>query len=260
MNGPELQGRVALITGGGSGIGRGAAVALAQAGAAVAVADIDRAAAAETVHMVGAAGGQALAIAMDVTDPASVEHGFADAARALGPVDILINSAGGNEHAPAGNTVARMDLASWDRLIRLNLNGALYTSRVASAGMVERGWGRIVFIGSASGYRLSPGGGAYAVSKAALAAFTTILAREVAEHNVTVNSVAPFFVYTPMLRRQIPSEEAMAKTMREGPLSNPMRVVLQVEDQVAAILYLCKASGRYVTGQALHVNGGAIMP
>jgi NAD(P)-dependent dehydrogenase (short-subunit alcohol dehydrogenase family) len=75
-----------------------------------------------------------------------------------------------------------------------------------------------------------------------------------------VNSVAPFFVDTPMLRRQIPTEEAMAETMRAGPLANPMRVVLQVEDQVGAILYLCLASGRFVTGQAMHVNGGAIMP
>jgi 2-hydroxycyclohexanecarboxyl-CoA dehydrogenase len=255
----ELRGRVALITGGGSGIGRGAAIGLARVGAAIAVADIDAEAAAETVRQVEAGGGRAVAVGMDVTDLASVESGFDSAARALGPVDILVNSAGGNEHSPDGNTTLAMDMASWDRVIRLNLNGTLNTCRVATAGMVARGWGRIVIIGSAAGYRLAGGGGAYAVAKAGVAAFTKILAREMAEHNVTVNSVVPFFVDTPMLRRQIPTEEAMAKTMQEGPLANPMRVVLQVEDQVGAILYLCLASGRFVTGQAIHVNGGAIM-
>jgi NAD(P)-dependent dehydrogenase (short-subunit alcohol dehydrogenase family) len=256
----ELQGRGALITGGGSGIGRGAALALAGAGAAVAVADLDPQAAAETVALVEREGGRAVAIAMDVTDPASVDQGFAIARQVLGAVDILVNSAGGNEHSPGGNATLAMDLDSWDRVIRLNLYGSLYTSRAAAAAMVERRWGRIVIVGSAAGYRLGAGGGAYAVSKAAVAAFAKILAREVGPHNVTVNSVAPFFVDTPMLRRQFPTEDAMAKVMKEGPLANPMGVVLQVEDQVAAILYLCQESGRYVTGQALHVNGGAIMP
>jgi 2-hydroxycyclohexanecarboxyl-CoA dehydrogenase len=259
MTSGDLLGRTALVTGGGSGIGRGAAVALAREGASIAVADIDEAAAAETVRMVEALGSKAAAVMMNVTDLASVEGGFAAARDMLGPVDILVNSAGGNEHSPSGNSTLQMDLASWDRVIRLNLYGALHTCRVAAAGMVERRWGRIVIVGSAAGYRLSAGGGAYAVSKAAVAAFTKILAREVAEHHVTVNSIAPFFVDTPMLRRQFPTDQAMERVMLEGPLANPMHVVLQVEDQVGAVLYLCRESGRFVTGQALHVNGGAIM-
>jgi NAD(P)-dependent dehydrogenase (short-subunit alcohol dehydrogenase family) len=255
----ELAGRVALVTGAGSGIGRGAAVALASEGAVAVLADIDAAGRNETARMIDAAGGASFEVAMDVADPDDVLRGFAAAANHVGPVDILVNSAGGNEHAPGGNSVAAMDLASWDRVFRLNLYGTLHTCRAAVPAMVERRWGRIVNIGSAAGHRLSAGGGAYAVAKAGVDALTRILAREVGPDNVTVNSVVPFFVDTPMLRRQFPTEEGMAQAMREGPLANPMHVVLQVEDQVAAILYLCRESGRFVTGQALHVNGGAIM-
>jgi NAD(P)-dependent dehydrogenase (short-subunit alcohol dehydrogenase family) len=255
-----LVGRVALITGGGSGIGQGAAMALAGEGAAIAVADINPEAAAETTRRLHAAGARAVAVTMDVTDIASVETGFLAAVQALGPVDILVCSAGRNEHSPAGNTILNMDLESWNRLINLNLNGTVYTCRVAAAGMVARHWGRIIMIGSAAGYRLGPGGGGYAVAKAATAAFTKILARELAESHVTVNAVIPFFVDTPMLRRQFPSDAQLTAQMAEGPLANPMHVVLQVQDQVEAILYLCKESGRYITGQALHINGGSFMP
>jgi len=260
MAAASLSGRVALITGGGSGIGQGAALALAQAGAAVAVADINPEAAAETVRRLQSESARAVAITMDVTDIDNVQSGFDAAAAALGPIDILVCSAGGNAHTPGGNTVLNMDLDNWNRLINLNLNGTVYACRVAAAGMVPRRWGRIVIIGSASGYRLASGGGAYAVAKAAIAAFTKILAREVASAQVTVNAVIPFFVDTPMLRKQFPSDEELAAQMRDGPLANPMHVVLQVQDQVEAILYLCKDSGRYVTGQALHVNGGSFMP
>jgi NAD(P)-dependent dehydrogenase (short-subunit alcohol dehydrogenase family) len=256
----SLHGRVALVTGAGSGIGRGVALALAREGAAIAVADIDVAAAAETMRLILAENARVISIVMDVTNIANVEAGFAAAAQSLGPVDILISSAGGNEHHPGGNSITNMDLASWDRVLNLNLNGTVYTCRTAASGMVSRNWGRIVIIGSASGYRLASGGGAYAVAKAAIAAFTKILARELASNYVTVNAVIPFFVDTPMLRRQFPSDRELAAQMEDGPLANPMHVVLQVEDQVEAVLYLCRPSGRYVTGQALHVNGGAFMP
>jgi NAD(P)-dependent dehydrogenase (short-subunit alcohol dehydrogenase family) len=256
----SLAGRVALITGGGSGIGQGAALALAKEGAAVAVADINPQAAAETTQRLLAENARAIAITMDVTDITSVEAGFAAARQALGTIDILVCSAGGNEHFPVGNTVLNMNLDSWNRLINLNLNGTVYTCRTGVAGMVPRGWGRIIIIGSTAGYRLSGGGGAYAVSKAATAAFTKILAREEAASHVTVNTVIPFFVDTPMLRKQFPSDAQLTAQMADGPLANPMHVVLQVKDQVEAILYLCKESGRYVTGQALHINGGSFMP
>jgi 2-hydroxycyclohexanecarboxyl-CoA dehydrogenase len=255
-----LAGRVALVTGAGSGIGRGAACALAVHGVAVAVCDVNGEAACRTVDDILAGGGRAMAVNMDVTDIVSVTAGFAAAEAALGPADILVQSAGGNERAPGGNEIATMDLASWDRVIRLNLYGTMHTCRVAAAGMVARGRGRIIIVGSAAGYRLGAGGGAYAVAKAGMAAFTKILAREVAASQVTVNSVVPFFVDTPMLRRQFPDDAALEAEMTTGKLANPMHVVLQVEDQVEAILYLCRASGRYVTGQALHVNGGSVMP
>ena len=258
VQGQSLAGRVALVTGGGSGIGQGAAFALAKEGAAIAVADINPEAAAATTRHLLAENARAVAIAMDVTDIANVEAGFAAATQALGPVDILVCSAGGNEHAPAGNTIMNMQLDSWNRVINLNLNGTVYSCRTAAA-MVARRWGRIVIIGSTSGFRLSSGGG-YAVAKAATSAFTKILAREVAESHVTVNAVIPFFVDTPMLRKQFPSDAQLAAQMADGPLANPMHVVLQVQDQVEAILYLCKESGRYITGQALHVNGGSFMP
>jgi 2-hydroxycyclohexanecarboxyl-CoA dehydrogenase len=217
-------------------------------------------AACRTANEITAEGGRALAVEMDVTDIASVTAGFGAAEAALGVVDILVHSAGGNERSPGGDTVANMDLAVWDRVIRLNLYGTVHACHAAAPGMVARGWGRIIIVGSAAGYRLAAGGGAYAVAKAGIAAFTKILAREVAASHVTVNSIVPFFVDTPMLRRQFPDDAALEAEMNTGKLANPMHVVLQVEDQVEAILYLCRASGRYVTGQALHVNGGSIMP
>jgi NAD(P)-dependent dehydrogenase (short-subunit alcohol dehydrogenase family) len=117
------------------------------------------------------------------------------------------------------------------------------------------GVGEDNYRGIGCGYIWSVGGGAYAVAKAGMAALTKIMAREVAASQVTVISIVPFFVDTPMLRRRFPDDEVMEAEMRNGKMANPIQFVLQVEDQVEAILYVCRAPGRYVTGQALHVDG-----
>lgn len=256
----ELGGRTALVTGGGSGIGREAAIALAAEGAAIVVADLDAAAAEETVQAIERKGGQALAVVTDVTSQASVEATHAAAVERFGAVDILVTSAGGNDRGEAGYEVGEIDLERWHAIMRLNLEGTLLCCRAAVPMMKARGWGRIVTIGSAAGYRLEPGGGAYAVSKAAIAALTKVLAKEVGPYGVTANMVVPFFTDTPMLRRRLPTEAAMKEKLNSPLLQTPMNVVLEARDQAAAILYLCRESGRYVTGQSLHVNGGAYMP
>ncbi|ATE66410.1 NAD(P)-dependent oxidoreductase [Rhizorhabdus dicambivorans] len=257
---PELAGRTALVVGGGSGIGRASALALARHGAAIAVADLDLAAAAAVAAEIEATGASACALPVDVTDLASVEEAHRTAMTRLGPVDILINSAGANERGNSGHAVAEIDLERWDAILRLNLYGTLHCCRVAARSMIGRGWGRIVNIGSAAGYRLEAGGGAYAVSKAAIPALTKILAKEVGRHGVTANVVVPFFTDTPMLRRRFPDRQSMDAALQSGALASPMGVVLDAEDQAAAVLYLCLESGRYVTGQSIHVNGGSWMP
>jgi NAD(P)-dependent dehydrogenase (short-subunit alcohol dehydrogenase family) len=256
----ELQNRVAFITGGASGIGHATALALAAEGAAIAVADINGEVAKAVAAEVKALGVNAVAVVVDVTDLAAVEAAFDSVGKALGAVDILVNSAGHNDRGQGRNTIAELDLARWDAIMRLNLYGTLYCCRVAVKSMMARRWGRIVNIGSAAGYRLDAGGGAYAVSKAALPALTKILAKEVAAYGVTVNAVAPFFTDTPMLRKRFATREDMQQAIETGPVTNPMHSVLEARDQADAVLYLCKESGRYVTGQTLHVNGGSYMP
>lgn len=256
----ELAGRTALITGGGSGIGREAAFSLAAEGAAIVVADLDPTAAEETVAAVRRRGGDALGVATDVTSQSSVEAAHAKAVERFGAVDILVTSAGANDRGTGGYEIGEIDMERWRAIMRLNLEGSLLCCRAAVPMMKARRWGRIVTVGSTAGYRLEPGGGGYAMAKAALAAMTKMLAKEVGPFGVTANMVVPFFTDTPMLRRRLPTEAAMKQALASPLLQTPMDVVLEAKDQAAAILYFCRESGRYVTGQSLHVNGGAYMP
>jgi 2-hydroxycyclohexanecarboxyl-CoA dehydrogenase len=245
--------RIALVSGGGGGIGRAISLALAADGRAVAVADLRPDAAAETVAAVERDGGRAIAVGVDVTDGDSVDAAVADVAARLGPVDVLVNNAGWDELVPFLET----DEAFWDRVIEINFKGCLRLTRATLGGMTERGWGRVVSIGSDAGRVGSSLESVYAGAKGAVIAFTKTIAREAATKGVTANAVCPGPTRTPLL-------EGMAATGGEklvGALERavPMRRLGEPEDVAAAVAFLASERAAYVTGQTLSVSGGLTM-
>src|ERR671931_183414 len=207
--------RVALVTGGARGIGRAIALALAADGRAVAVGDLLEDEAAETA---GAIEGKATAVPLDVTDPASVAAAVEQVERSLGPIDVLVNNAGWDEMRPFLET----DEAFWDRVIEINFKGCLRLTRAILPGMIERGWGRIVNIGSDAGRVGSSGESVYAGAKAAVIAFTKTIARESARAGVTANAVAPGPTRTPMLASMAEGERG-ARLVEALERAVPMR-------------------------------------
>jgi len=245
----SLQGRIALVTGGGSGIGRATAIRLAEDGADGVVLDVSLDGARETVTQLEKLGRRALALRADVTRSDEVRAAVEQAERALGPVDVLVNNAGLAWQA----TFLEMPEADWDRMLAVHLNGAYNSARAVLPGMLERRWGRIVSLSSVAGLGGTGRSVAYATAKAALIGFTKSLAREVAPHGITVNAVAPGFIATPMTstwpadRRARVAEETPVR--REG----------TPEDIAHAIAYLTSEDASFVTGQVLSPNGGRYM-
>jgi 2-hydroxycyclohexanecarboxyl-CoA dehydrogenase len=245
--------RIALVTGGGGGIGRAIARALAADGRAVTVGDLDPDAARETVSAVEDSGGRALAVDLDVTDTGSVNAAVDRIATELGPIEVLVNNAGWDELAAFMET----DEAFWDRIIDVNLKGCLRLTRATLGGMVERGWGRVVNIGSDAGRVGSSLESVYSGAKGGVIAFTKTIAREVARSGVTANTVCPGPTRTPLL-------EGMAASGGERLIDSleravPMRRLGEPEDVAAAVAFLASDRAGYITGQTLSVSGGLTM-
>ena len=246
--------RIALVTGAARGIGSAIALELAAQGRDVAVADILTTDAELVAAEVERSGARGLAVTLDVTDAASVAAALERVSHALGPVEVLVNNAGWDEMRPFLDT----DEDFWDRVIEINFKGCLRLTRAALPGMLERGWGRIVNIGSDAGRVGSSGESVYAGAKGAVIAFTKTIAREAARAGVTANVVAPGPTRTPMLASMSEGESG-AHLVKALERAVPMRRLGEPEDIAAAVAFLASERAGYITGQTLSVSGGLTM-
>lgn len=242
----ELEGRVALVTGGNRGIGRSIAEHLARAGARVAVVGRDEARAAEAA---GALPGEGHAgFACDVSDAAAVDRLVKAVEAQLGPLDILVNNAGITED----NLLVRISDDAWDRVLDTNLKGAFLLTRTAAKGMMRRRSGRVINITSVVGITGNRGQANYAASKAGLIGLTKSVAKELATRGILCNAVAPGFIETEMTA-------AMTEEARAG-LSEMIAVgrLGTGDDVAAAVRFLAGPGAAYITGQVIVVDGGMV--
>ncbi len=247
----DLRGRTALITGGGTGLGRHFAKVLSSAGAAVVLSArrVDKLEA--TAQDIGATGGKALCVPMDVTDEASIVAAF-DAAADFGELSILVNNAG----VAAEPLLMDLETSQWDSVLDTNLKGAWLVAREAARRMSgAQTAGSIVNIASILSRAVQKGTGPYAASKAALVQITRVMALEWARYSIRVNAIAPGYFATDMAEDFLESEFAQKMIRRI-----PQRRLGNLEDLSGAILLLASEASAYMTGTTITVDGGHSMP
>jgi 3-oxoacyl-[acyl-carrier protein] reductase len=245
----DLRGQVALVTGAGRGIGKAIAQGMADCGATVAVNDIDPDTAALTFSILS---GEARAYPADVSDPLAVEHMVEAVVKDFGGLHILVNNAGIEPTA----SILDMSIEDWRRTIAVNLSAAFYTSQSSGRVMKAAGSGVIINISSIAGHNIPlKNRSAYTASKAGLIGFTRECAREFAAYGIRVNAVCPGVIETEMTSHRRTDPEQMAKWLADIPLG---RLGLP-EDVTGLVLFLCSDAARYLTGQAINVDGGKVM-
>ena len=246
----RLDGRSAMVTGGGRGIGRAVALGLSEAGAKLAVADIDLAAAEDTASAIREQGGEAIAVALDVADEAAVEAGVKKTALTHGGIDVLVNNAGTAIRRPS----VELALADWDKVVRVNMTGLFLCARAAARLMIAGRGGSIVNMASIMG--LSGGGLypniSYQATKGAVVNMTRALALEWARSGIRVNAVAPTWVRTDFIKGLLTQPELIARIEAMTPLGR----LAEPSDVVGAVLFLASPASAMVTGHTLPVDGG----
>ena len=258
----KLQGKSAIVTGAASGIGKAIAELLAKEGARVAVADLNEDAAHTVAHAIEANGGEAMGVAMDVTDEAAVERATQAVANRYGGVDILISNAG----IQIVNPVHTYSFADWKRMQAIHLDGAFLTTKAALQHMYRdnRG-GTVIYMGSVHSHEASPLKCAYVTAKHGLLGLARVVAKEGGEHNVRSHVICPGFVRTPLVDRQIPEqarelgiseEEVVRRVMLGGTVDG---VFTTVDDVAQTALFLCAHPSAALTGQSFVVSHGWYM-
>jgi NAD(P)-dependent dehydrogenase (short-subunit alcohol dehydrogenase family) len=248
--------KVAVVTGAASGMGLAIAQRLAREGRQVALLDLDGDAAKRAVGELGS-NAVAVSAAVDVSDRAAVDAALDQVRAELGPIEIMVTSAGIDRFEP----FTEITLESWERMLAVNLTGTFHCVQAAVPDMLTAGWGRIVTISSSSAQNGGPTRSPervrmahYVASKGGVIALTKALALELSPHGITVNTIPPAFILTPMARRaeergDLGSTEAIAAR-------TPVRRAGTAEDVAAACAFLCSDEAGYITGQQINVNGG----
>ena len=247
--------KTVVVTGGGGGIGGATCRRFAAEGARVAVFDLNTGAAEQVADAIRTAGGQARAFTCDITDRTSVDQAVAAAEAALGPIDVLVNNAGWDIFKPFTKT----EPAQWDKLIAINLTGALNMHHAVLPGMAARKQGRIVNIASDAARVGSSGEAVYAACKGGLVAFSKTLAREHSRHNITVNVVCPGPTDTALFADYKEGAGNPEKLLEAFTRSIPLGRIGQPDDLPGAILFFASSDASDVTGQVLSVSGGLTM-
>ncbi|MCU7904993.1 MAG: 3-oxoacyl-ACP reductase FabG [Candidatus Thiodiazotropha sp. (ex Epidulcina cf. delphinae)] len=244
-----LENEIALVTGASRGIGAAIADGLAEAGATVIGTATSEAGAGAIKERIQAAGCKGSGMLLNVADQASIDTLIKALSEGFGSPTILVNNAG----ITRDNLLMRMKDDEWESIINTNLSSVYRLSKAVLRGMMKARKGRIINISSVVGVMGNAGQTNYAAAKAGIHGFTRSLAREVGSRGITVNAVAPGFIETDMTKR-LP--EAQRKRLEEA---IPLQKMGQPEDIANAVLFLAGQSGRYITGETLHVNGGMYM-
>jgi len=246
----SLAGKVAVVTGGSRGIGRAICLQLAEKGAKVVINYVSRSdAAEETRAQVEAIGGECLLVKFNVADTSEVQEAFKEIIVECGRIDILVCNAG----ITRDSLLIKMKEDAWDEVMAVNLKGAFNCIKEGCRPMMKKRWGRIIIVTSVVGFAGNAGQVNYSAAKAGLMGLARSSARELASRGITVNCVAPGFIDTDMT-------SDLPETVKEKMLAEiPLGVFGQPDDIAGAVTYLASDAARYVTGQAIHVNGGMLM-
>jgi 2-hydroxycyclohexanecarboxyl-CoA dehydrogenase len=245
--------KVAVVTGGASGIGKATSQRLAKCGNKVAIFDQQGEALNAQVSALQDNGFQAIAFKVDVTDRPAVDSAIAAVRDAFGPIQILVTSAGVTAFEPFTD----ITLDQWNRTLAINLTGTFNCVQAAIPDMISASWGRIVTISSAAGQTGAPNQADYAASKGGVIALTKALAFEFASHGITVNTIPPGLVDTPMAHTA--EEQGNLPSIKDLGAMMPLKRVGTGEDIAAACQFLCSDEAGYITGAQINVNGGVYM-
>jgi 2-hydroxycyclohexanecarboxyl-CoA dehydrogenase len=244
--------RTAIVTGGASGIGEAISRRLAADGAKVAIFDLNGDAAKDTAESIEKAGGTAIGVPVDVTDRGAIDAGVEETRARFANPTVLVNNAG----LTTPDAFLEITAEAWNRMVSINLTGTFDTCQAVIPHMIEEGWGRIVNISSSSVFGPAAGLAGYVAAKSGVVGLTKVLALEFSKKGITVNTIPPGFIDTPMLRRTVDKGFFDLATAIEN---TPVGRIGTPEDIAAATAFLVSEEAGYITGQVLGVNGGRII-